>query len=366
VCSADPHREKGLHLPASAGCVVALVLCLGTLAVARDDAIPEHRIEQLNRAFLDHLRALDGEYALAVNTIKAGWEQTYRDESPGTFVPDALAVLYPQYRDAMAAFDEHRWADAARLFEPLRTHVDPYLAETAEYYHVRALAALGRYEDAEALLADLDDRLATLAAHTPLAPHLLFVRACCESRNLRFDAAGGTLDALEARFDDAPEMVRIGARQLRLELERREQATLGEVATVMDYVADRLGAADGTERVQERQQQVIAMLDKLIEQHEQEESQSGGKSGKPDGSPQQKQQTPRAARRESDAPEGSGRMGELHGVPQADPGEMWGKMPPAERERVLQSIRERFPSRYRQLVEQYYRTLAEGEQRSRE
>ena len=30
-----------------------------------------------------------------------------------------------------------------------------------------------------------------------------------------------------------------------------------------------------------------------------------------------------------------------------------------ERERILQSIKERFPSRYRQLVEQYYRSLAE-------
>ena len=38
---------------------------------------------------------------------------------------------------------------------------------------------------------------------------------------------------------------------------------------------------------------------------------------------------------------------------------MWGQLPPAQRERILDSLRDRFPSRYRQLVEQYYRSLAE-------
>ncbi len=33
-------------------------------------------------------------------------------------------------------------------------------------------------------------------------------------------------------------------------------------------------------------------------------------------------------------------------------------MPPAERERILQALRDNFPSRYRQLVEQYYEQLA--------
>jgi hypothetical protein len=33
-------------------------------------------------------------------------------------------------------------------------------------------------------------------------------------------------------------------------------------------------------------------------------------------------------------------------------------MPPAERERVLQALRGTFPTRYRQLVEQYYEELS--------
>ena len=50
--------------------------------------------------------------------------------------------------------------------------------------------------------------------------------------------------------------------------------------------------------------------------------------------------------------------GSMRAARRANPGEMWGSMPPAERERILQALRESFPSRYRQLVEQYYEELA--------
>lgn len=42
----------------------------------------------------------------------------------------------------------------------------------------------------------------------------------------------------------------------------------------------------------------------------------------------------------------------------ARPGQAWGAMKPAERERIIQLLKDRFPDRYRRLVEQYYRELA--------
>ena len=44
---------------------------------------------------------------------------------------------------------------------------------------------------------------------------------------------------------------------------------------------------------------------------------------------------------------------------QANPGDAWGAMPDAERAEILQVIQDSFPGRYRTLVEQYYRALAE-------
>ena len=164
---------------------------------------------------------------------------------------------------------------------------------------------------------------------------------------------------LEAAFPDAVEPVRVGARQLRLELERRQHGTLEEAAAVMGYSAARLRVTDTSPRVRERQDQVITLLDQLIreaEELEKRRQQGGGAGRSARGDPGR----PRSPAEQSQLPGAApGRIGAQHAAPPADPGEMWGRLPPAERERILQSLRDRFPSRYRQLVEQYYRSLAE-------
>ena len=112
-----------------------------------------------------------------------------------------------------------------------------------------ALVERGLLEEAE---ADLSEALVSgneLADFTPYAAHLWFVRAYCEASNLRFEEAARTLRRLQADFPAAVEPVRVGARQLLLEIERRERGTLGEAATVMSYSASRLDAGDTAERL---------------------------------------------------------------------------------------------------------------------
>ena len=355
--SCSPPLKRWATLQTCVG--VFIVVAWGGAALAQDAEAEFDRVERLNRAFLQHVRALGNESAIAVTTIVEGWENTYRGQLAESFVPDALAVLYPVYREALQAFDEQRSADVVRLLEPLRGHDDPFLAANADYFRIRALVTLGRYEEIEAALASIETRKDDYAAHTPYAPHLWFIKGFCEARNLRFEQATRSLEALDAQFGDIPEPVRVGAAQLLLEIQRRERGTLGEVATMMDYVADRLRAADRTERVRERQREIIALLDRLIEQQEQQEQQGGGSCPRGGQSQRPSQHAQQNPKQESDAPGGAGRVGDLHAAPGADPGEVWGKLPPAEREKILQSIRERFPSRYRQLVEQYYRALAD-------
>lgn len=360
--STIPHTAKrsiALTLMIRTLLVCVQIVCTPSIATARTDEPTTERIASLNAAFLEHVRVLEPGNAIAVASILQGWEQVYRDEMPEAFVPDALGLLYPSYRDAMAAFDEQRFADAVRLLERLETQEDPFLNANAFYFRVRALAALGYYEQVVSLLARIDERAQDLTDHTPYAPHCWFIKAFCEARNLRYDECLQTLEMLERAFSHPPEPIAAGARQLRLEIERRESGTLGEVADVMDFVADRLGASDGSPPVRERQEQIVNLLDRLIQQMEQQEQQSGG--GQQARRSQAPRQSPREAKRTSDAPEGAGEIGELRAAPPARPGEMWGKLPVLERERILQSLRQRFPSRYRQLVEQYYRSLAEEE-----
>jgi hypothetical protein len=326
------------------------------------------RIERLNQRFLEHLESLAPRHALAVETIRRGYGDLYRGSASAGFVPDALAVLYPQYREALEAFDGDRLAEARRLLEPLRTSEDPFLAANATYFSMRSLAGQGLMEEVEQQLAplleaDAPASDASLEAFTPYAPHLWFILASAQAGNLRYPAAEETVRRLVERFPDVPEAVQVGAGQLRIELERREQGTLGEVATIMGYSADRLRVADAGPRVREQQGEVLRLLDELIEeaQSREQQGQGGGGSRRGGGGPrgQVPRTTPGSPAERSEVAPGEGRIGELHGAPRASPGEMWGRMPPSERERILQSLRDRFPSRYRQLVEQYYRSLSE-------
>ena len=353
---------------------ILLLVGAGGSAVASDPMLPDapsasaplpgdhdalRAIELLNEAFLTHLDGLPQSYALAAEQVRAGWREQYADAAPESFVTDALAVLYPEFARALSAFDSDDLADAERGFAALRTATDPYLAANARYFHARSLVGLGHYDGAAEAIAS--PALEDMDRYSAYGPHARFLLAASRARLLEYDEAQPLLSELIVGGGRRPEAVRVAARQLQLELERRESGTLGEVATIMDFVADHLKVADARQRVQDRQQEILDLLDKLIEQEQQKEQQGGGggrggqprEGGQPSGAP------PSSPREESEAPEGGGRIGDLHAAPDVDPSEMWGKLPPAERERILQAIRERYPSRYRQIVEQYYRSLAE-------
>lgn len=332
---------------------VTLLIAVATLACNADDA----RLTALNERFIAHARQLGSEYAIAAQLI-ADSAAAYKD-TPQSFVPDALAILYPAYRQGLEAFDGGDYAVAAQRFAGALTAEDPYLAANAAYFHARAQVERGLLEEAEHAAAQFLEQHDDLAQFTPYAAHLRFVLAYCQASNLRIDAAIATLRRIEGDFADAPEPVRIGVRQLLLELERRQTGTLDEVATLMSYSASRLHAADATQRVRQRQQEILNLLDQLIQNAEQQEEQQKSQS-KSGSRGQQQPQQPRQAAQESELPpSAAGDMGQQHAAPTADPGEMWGRLPPAQRDQILESLRDRFPSRYRALVEQYYRSLAE-------
>lgn len=347
----------------AAGFALALA-GLGASAVARAFEIGSEtsaRVARLNADFLKHLDTLAAEQPRAVETIRESWKRDYVGQAQDSFVPDALTVLYPTFRTALDDFDHDRYAEVETALHPVLTHADPYLRANAAYYHARALIERGLLEEAAEFLDTIVTPENELAARTPYAAHLGFLKGFCEASTLRFETAQATLTALRDRYADAPEAVRIGSQQLLLELERRETGNLGEVAGLLDYASGRLDVADTQPRVRQRQDEAVALLDRLIKQAEEQEKSRGGSGGGRGGKGRKGAPAlkPQGGAEESSAPVGPGRIGELHAASKANPGEMWGQMPPAEREKILQSLRDRFPSRYRQLVEQYYRSLAE-------
>lgn len=341
------------------------VVCVTGLSVAHAPAalLSPPRSEEMNRAFLESIKASRGATSKEVVLLERSLSDDYKGSAADAFIPDALALLLPEFRAGVEAFDGGEYEKAQRAFEPLTKNADSYVSANATYYFARSLVERGLTEEAEQALESVGPD-AGLLSKTPYAAHLLFLKGYSEGSNLRFSEAIASLKAMMSAYPNAPEAIAVGARQLLVEMERREDESLDEVSHLMSYASRRLTVNDAGERVRETQDKAVALLDRLIEEEQQKEGSckgGGGKNGKSGKSGKKKgpARSPQSPADESRAIEGAGEVGELHNAPRADPEQSWGNLPPSEREKILQSLRERFPSRYRHLVEQYYRSLAE-------
>lgn len=279
------------------------------------------------------------------------WLERQGEDDPEAFVSEALAVLSDPFRRGLAAFEREEYESAHALMDGLLAGADPYLSSTAGYFSVRSLVELARLEDAQAAVERMTARPFELEHFTPYAADLAFLRAYCQLHNLHYDEAVASLRRFAQQFPNAPARLTVTAQQLLIELEGRQPGQVSDVADLMIYAGRRLGHADSGDRPQERQAEAIALLDALIEEAENREKGGGGSSGS--GS-----RAPSNPMGRSQLPGGSTGKAQLGDLPKANPGDAWGAMPPAEREEILQSLQQRFPSRYRQLVEQYFEELA--------
>lgn len=120
---------------------------------------------------------------------------------------------------------------------------------------------------------------------------------------------------------------------------------------VKDIVKD-LGGMQTDDPVQNKQAMVLAQLDAIIEKLLQQQQQSSSSSSGSGGA----NPSPTSPTNDSMLTGGPGGMGALN-----DPNTShrdWAKLPPAERDKILQSKTENFPAGYEEVLETYYRNLA--------
>ena len=143
------------------------------------------------------------------------------------------------------------------------------------------------------------------------------------------------------------------------------QQPLDKIADLMTGAGNLLGTGVSDKRVTDQQAKAISLLDQLIASTEKQEKKAG-KQQQQRGRQQARAQAakkgigqgdPTAPATESVLP--SQAKGDSKPVlrMQAKPGEAWGSMPSADRDRILQAIKKHYPSRYRDLVEQYFRQM---------
>ena len=285
-----------------------------------------------------------------------------------TTTPMTMTALGPRRSmtgPTAGAMREPRAEPAAMA--PLTKDPDPYLAANAAVFELRSLVERTDLEAAHTRLTELGKDEAALRMHTLLAADVRFLTGYCQLHTLAYQAALETLESFEKDYPNAPERLRVTAKQIVQELKRRKPDGLGDVADLMAYAGRRLGIGVSGLAVVEKQIKAVALLDELIKQAEEKESKDGEckacegkgckacKGGAPKGN-----QTPSSPAAQSLLPGGSARIGDLRKTI-ARPGASWGSMPQAERDRILQAIKKNFPTRYRKLVEQYYKQLAKDQ-----
>jgi hypothetical protein len=162
--------------------------------------------------------------------------------------------------------------------------------------------------------------------------------------------------------------------QERLERELGDAATaedahpLLRIARRMDSAGRMLGGHDAGSGTQKLQAEIVADLDRLIEQAKKacRSGQGGGQQtgGRPGGGPPRG--APAGNRSNDNRPQANSPRTTSHPPRKTDPAQVlelmkqvWGGLPPRLREQVMQLPAEEFMPKYESLIEDYFRGLAE-------
>lgn len=306
-------------------------------------------------AFAQHIRTLD-----SVDDAQRAASLKRMSQPDSEAILDVLRSIYPPFRAAAAALGDEQTDKAIALLQPLFDHADPYLAAYARYFAARAYVMRQDYEQARPLLAEIAGKSIDKTLHSGEA---LFMLGVCGAQLLERDTALATLTEFCDKYPDASERMTVGAVHLIDELSRIDEGTLSDVQTRMDYSRRRLALAHTADRTQDEQARIITILNKLIAEAEQREQQgggggSGGASGGLPGGQGPAGGGPGGAT-QSTAPVGPAITGAVHQTHRGRPDEQWGAMPDKQRDDVLSALKAKYPERYRELVEQYYRSLQE-------
>jgi hypothetical protein len=302
--------------------------------------------------------------AMTVERGRAAWDA--RGSGAGFDLLDAvmevLALGEPRIAEVWEAAGGPGLATAGRATSatPLPTDEpwldDPAIAgfeqDAVRLWLGRQLVRHERFDEALPLLAGLD--VATVV--DPAA--LLFHRAACLHWMLESEEAIDTLEQLLERADDIPVRYERVARLLRADMAALEDESLDHVARRMRDITRRLGlgrAGADTRRVQDG---VIASLDRMIkdledQQQQQDQQQSAGSGGGGGG------QGGAGSPLDESRLAGGGGPGEVKNRDLGG-GDGWGNLPPQAREESLQQIGREFPPHYREAIEQYFKRLATG------
>ena len=220
-------------------------------------------------------------------------------------------------------------------------------------FYARALNESRRYDEALLWLQDIKPQ-------DVICPDvLLFQRAVAHHQLVQADEALDAIhELLRCESPLSTRYVRL-ATMMQTDLEPLETDTLDHIGRRMADVERRLQLGEANEKTSEVESAIIASLDKLIKEAEDQQQKQ-----------MQNQQSAQSQPMPSGTPMEESRIAELKGPGKVDPRRLgeetqWGNLPPQERERIMQQLGRDFPAHYREVVEEYFRRLASEQENPR-
>jgi len=219
-----------------------------------------------------------------------------------------------------------------------------FLRNNLRLYYARWLAQHAMYDEALVVL----DKLRPADVVDPAG--LLFYRMVAYQQLVEPEKSRAALAQLLEHEQQLPRRYLQVAQLLRRDLSSLKDESLDHVARRMNDVRRRLDIGKAGKQVQVVEKGVLDSLDRIIKKMEDEQQQQ--QSNKPGGGQQ------------SSKPMQDSRLPSMRApmkVDQRDIGSQsgWGDLPAKEREQALQQIGREFPAHYRELIEQYFRELAD-------
>ncbi|MBA3482010.1 MAG: hypothetical protein H0T51_09365 [Pirellulales bacterium] len=285
----------------------------------------------------------------ATRELKKLWPSEAPAEATGAALLDrvaqSIAAAYPGAADLVqrcgAAYQGPAPPEAAWLATP---EIPDFARNNLRLYYARWLAQYGLYDEVLEQVADLQP------ADIVDPASLLFYQMAAHHQLVQPEEARTALVRLMEHEDALPRRFQQVAQLVQRDLSALEDESLDHIARRMRDVRRRLDYGRAGEKVQAVEKGVLDSLDKKIDDLEKKQQQC--KSAAASGGSSQ-----------SSKPMQDSRPAELKAPMQVDRREIgsqsgWGDLPPKEREQALQQIGREFPAHYRELIEDYFRELA--------
>ncbi len=328
-----------------------LILCLAACEIIaadqRETYSPRDR-RDVQTEVLQAVADLGVRETAALDRLAGLWTEPSEDRDPRALlelVVQSFAAVHPE---------TSRFVESCRYdVEPFRVPQMPKPENAPECYTANVGLFYGRYLAQRRMYDEALHVLEPIPPEEVVDPaSLLFFKAVCQHQLLRRDEGLRTLKQLLEQTVGVPASYRQVADLMQYELQNMKAKSLEELSHMMGDVERRLDLGRGGERVQKKEEEIIARLDEIIKKLEQQQG-GGGSGAQGQGG---EQNNPSDAAQDSSV-KGATAEGKVDEKKLAGKGG-WGMLDPKAETRARESIKRKFPPHYSEAIKRYNIKLA--------